>query len=92
MAVGVLRDLPGVPAELYDAIVREMNLDAEPADGLIFHVAGPAADGVWREYNVWEAWDAFYADRIIPAVAKVLGKDAVWNGLPPPRVTVHGGS
>jgi hypothetical protein len=88
MAVGVLRDLPGIPAELYDAVVREMDLDAEPAAGLIFHTAGPAADGTWREYNVWEsreAWDTFYAERILPAVIKVLGKEVVMNGPRPPE-------
>lgn len=88
MAVGVLRDLPGVPAELYDAVVRQMDLDAEPAAGLVFHTAGPAGDGIWREFNVWEsreAWETFHRERIIPAVIEVLGEEVVMNGSQPPE-------
>jgi hypothetical protein len=88
MAVGVLRTYPGLPAEVYDALLREMDLDAGPASGLIFHVAGPAADGSWREFDVWEsraARDIVNTDRDVPAPIKVLGEDAVLNGPPPPE-------
>ena len=88
MAVGVLRDFTGVSTELYDAIVQAMNFDTEPVAGLIFHVAGPGADGVWREFNVWEsreAFEEFQAERAVPALIAVLGEEALRNGPPPPE-------
>ena len=75
MAVAIINtDFPeGVGAEMYDAVDREMDIDANPPDGLIFHWAGEV-DGKWTISDVWEsreAYDAFAAERLTPAIEKV---------------------
>ncbi len=85
MAVAFVRDIPGVAAEVYDAIVAQMSLDHEPPAGLIVHAAGSFGNDNWREFEIWEsreAWETFYRDRIVPAAVRVLGQ-SVLDGLPP---------
>jgi hypothetical protein len=78
MAVALVRDIPGVTPEGYDAVVTEIGLDQEPAAGLIIHTAG-MFNGVWREINIWESregWDTFNRERIWPAVQRAMGDQA----------------
>ena len=53
MAIGILVDVPGATQEQYDKTMIELNLDAQPAQGLISHLAGPSATG-WRVVDVWQ--------------------------------------
>ena len=85
MAIAMVRDLPNATSQIYDAVVREMGLDEEPAAGLIIHTAGEY-NGIWREVDVWEsreAFETFLRDRIMPAVVKVVGEEAL--NTPPPE-------
>ena len=83
MAVAIINtDFPeGVGADMYDAVDREMDIDANPPEGLIFHWAGEV-DGKWTISDVWEsreAYDTFAAERLTPAietVAAAAGMDA----------------
>jgi hypothetical protein len=54
----------------YDAINERLDLDNNPADGLIVHTAGWDEDaGVFRIFDVWESRDqaeAFVRDRLQP--------------------------
>lgn len=75
MAVAIINtDFPeGFGADLYDAVNGEMGIEADPPPGLIFHWAGEL-DGKFTITDVWEsreAYDAFNAERLTPAIAKV---------------------
>ena len=72
MAVAVLVELPGVTAEMYDAVIKEMGLETRPPEGASFHVSGPSEDG-WRVVDVWESretFEAFARDQISPMLQK----------------------
>ena len=73
MAVAMLMEWPGVSHEQYVAVMKELNLDANPPKGALFHVAGPMQGGL-RVVDVWESAEAFQTfseQRIMPAVKKV---------------------
>jgi hypothetical protein len=75
MAVAIINtDFPeGIGADLYDAVNREMDIENSPPPGLIFHWAGEV-EGKWTITDVWEsreAYDAFNAERLTPAIGKV---------------------
>jgi hypothetical protein len=75
MAVAIINtDFPeGVGADMYDAVDREMDIDGNPPEGLIFHWAGDV-DGRWTITDVWEsreAYDRFAAERLTPAIETV---------------------
>ena len=85
MRIAVVRDIPGVTQDRYDAVRREAGVEQSPPAGLILHAAGPSADG-WRVVEVWEsqeAYEAFDRDRLRPAVVRVAGENA-----PLPRTQV----
>jgi hypothetical protein len=70
MAIGLRIKFAGGTQEQYEAIHGEMDIDANPPEGLIFHMAGPIEDG-WGIIDAWESrgqFDAFQADRLMPAV------------------------
>jgi len=84
MAIGLTIKFAGGTPEQYEAMHAEMDVDANPPDGLLFHMAGPIDDG-WGIIDSWESrgqFDAFQADRIMPAMEK-LGD----QGMPgPPNI------
>ena len=45
MAVGVLSEVPGLTAEMYDAVTAKANVESDPPMGLIVHTAGPMEGG-----------------------------------------------
>jgi hypothetical protein len=82
MVVALLEENPAMTAELYDRVRERLDLEREPAAGLLFHAAGPAG-GSWIAYDVWEtpeAWDRFRDDRLMPVVQQVFAA----AGLAPP--------
>ena len=73
MAVGVLNETPGVPAEMYDRVQATMDLEANPPEGLILHTAG-FAGGSLIVFDVWEsreAFERFAGERLLPAIHEV---------------------
>ena len=49
-------------AELYDRVRQMLDLENNPAAGLIVHAAGPGV-GAWIAYDVWESRDAWADSR-----------------------------
>ena len=83
MAIAVVTDTPGGLQERYDAVTAHLNLEREPAAGLILHAAGPI-EGGWRVIDVWESeQDAhrFVQDRLRPALEQAGVAD-------PPQITI----
>ena len=68
MAILVIDQAPGVTAEKFEEMVRQIGSDTLPA-GQIARLAGPV-EGGWRVISVWEsqeALEAFRRDRLTPA-------------------------
>jgi hypothetical protein len=81
MAIGLRIKFTGGTQEQYDALHAEMDVDANPPDGLLFHMGGPIEDG-WGIIDAWESrahFDSFQADRIMPAMEKLADQ-----GMPGP--------
>jgi hypothetical protein len=81
MAVGIRLKFAGGTQEQYDAVHGEMNIDADPPAGLIFHSAGPIDEG-WGVIDFWEsreAFDQFIQGRLGPTMES-LGD----RGMPGP--------
>lgn len=81
MAVGLRIKFAGGTQEQYEAVNAQMNAEAEPPDGLIFHAAGPIEDG-WGIIDFWESrgqFDSFLAGRLAEAI-EALGD----RGMPGP--------
>jgi hypothetical protein len=87
MPLMILKDFPGLTAEMYDAFVIELGLDDEPAAGLIVHITGDH-NGTWREVNVWEsgdAYEAFMRDRVGPIIERWASQGAELPPMPEPQ-------
>src|SRR5205823_5605813 len=83
MAWASVQDNEGLTLDIYDRVTAELGDD--PPAGLIVHTAGTHGNGV-RIIDVWEsedAWTRFRDERLGPAVAKVVGPDAMAQGPPP---------
>jgi hypothetical protein len=54
--------------------MRELNLDASPPAGGLFHLAGPVPGG-WRVVDVWESEEAFrhFSEQRIKAAVQKVG-------------------
>lgn len=73
MAVGLRVKFEGGTQEQYEAVNAQMNVEADPPSGLIFHAAGPIEDG-WGVLDFWEsrdAFDRFLESRIGPAIQEL---------------------
>lgn len=73
MAIGLSIRFSGGTAEQYDAVNAQMGVEDDRPDGLIFHAAGPIADG-WGVLDFWESrehFDRFFESRIGPAIAEL---------------------
>ncbi len=71
MAVGLRIKFAGGTQEQYEAVNAQMNAEAEPPDGLIFHAAGPIEDG-WGIIDFWESradFDSHLESDIQPGIA-----------------------
>ena len=71
----------------YDAVVVELGLDNEPAEGLIVHTAGFDHDrGVFRIVDVWETREAgqrFMDERLMPIVERLAAEAGEGEFSPP---------
>jgi hypothetical protein len=82
MAIAVMSDAPGVTAEQFEGMQRQLNIAGDPPRGGTLQLAGSVA-GVWRVITVWEsqeAWDAFRTSRLEPAFQQL--------GMPMPQFQV----
>lgn len=73
MAIGLRLRFEGGTQEQYEAVHQGMDVDANPPEGLIFHMAGPT-DAGWGVIDVWEsreAFDTFLADRLGPKIQEL---------------------
>ncbi len=89
MAVAIrATDFPGdAGTSMYDGVSAAMDLEGNPAPGLLFHWAGDV-DGKWTVTGVWESrehYDRFREERLFPAVKKVSGMDP--SAGPQPTIT-----
>jgi hypothetical protein len=69
----------------YEQVTQALNVDADPPSGLIVHAAGEV-DGKWRSVDVWESeadYNRFREERLMPAVIRAMGEEAVAAGPPP---------
>src|SRR5262249_55705074 len=69
MAVAMMMEWPGVTRETYEAVMKELQLDANPPDGLLFHVA-VFVEGGMRVVDLWQSAEAFQTaaeQRLMPA-------------------------
>jgi hypothetical protein len=85
MAWAYVQTTEGMDLDAYDAVGAEVGTDDLPA-GAILHAAG-MYDGKLRVIEVWEseaAYRRFRDERLVPAIEKVAGADAVSSDWPPP--------
>jgi hypothetical protein len=70
MAIAMFMEWPGVTQQQYEAVLEELDLDRNPADGALLHVASITPEGL-RVVDLWEsaeAFDEFSQERMMPAV------------------------
>jgi hypothetical protein len=71
----------------YDAVVVELGLDNEPAEGLVVHTAGFDHDrGVFRIVDVWETREAgqrFMDERLMPIIERLAAQAGEGEFSPP---------
>ncbi len=73
MAIGLRLKFADGTQEQYEAVHGHMNVESDPPEGLMFHMAGPIEDG-WGVIDCWESrehFDSFYRNRLGPAVAEL---------------------
>jgi len=84
VAVGVLRELPGVNEKQYQQVSKKL-FGQHPAkpdrapDGMLLHSAGPHRGG-WYVYDIWETADQFRRfdqEKLAPAVQEIAGDGLV---------------
>jgi hypothetical protein len=74
MAVGVLQEFEGT-TDQYDAVNAKLDMENNPAPGMIVHTASDIGGGKMRVYDVWESADAFEKfaeERLGPAIAEAV--------------------
>jgi len=57
MSVGLIFNASGVTQAQYDQVQKELHPDHKAPAGMLFHAAGPGANG-WRVVEVWESQEA----------------------------------
>ena len=70
MATAMYLEWPGVTPEQYNKVMQLLDLDARPASGSTFHVAGFTNDSL-RVLDIWDsqqAFETFQKDRLMAAV------------------------
>jgi hypothetical protein len=76
MSVLISQEIPA-PRQFVEAVSALLDAANDPPSGLIIHLATETAAGGVRIVDLWESEDAFRkfrADRLDPAVAKVMAE------------------
>ena len=90
MAIGVLSEIRGLTAEMYDTVNEKANVESDPPAGLIVHTAGPM-DGGFRIFDVWETQEdheRFETARLGPAIAE-MSKEFEGAPTDPPNRSLY---
>ena len=80
----------GMTEAIYRQVNDRVNPSGTPPAGLLFHCAGPSPAGGWRIVDVWdrrETFDRFLESQVLPALAAVIGEEAMAQGAPPEVVS-----
>jgi len=84
MAIGQFMKFSGTSIDKYDAVRKELGWDGDKGkpEGILAHAAGVLDDGfcVIEWWTSKDAWDKFFAERLMPAFQKV-------GDVPQPQVT-----
>lgn len=84
---GFFYDAPG-NERIYQQVKDEI---AEPnPDGLVLHMVSELGTGGLRHFNVWESreqWERFQAERVGPALGRVLARMGIAEPPAPPTIT-----
>jgi quinol monooxygenase YgiN len=80
MATGMLIEFNEMDEKRYERVNELLALYQNPPKGLLFHSAGPIANG-WRVFDIWEskeAFDQFLKERLQTALqqAGITGRPA----------------
>ena len=78
---GLIFEVPGGTQQQYDNAMIELNLDANPPNGMVSHAAGPTPTG-FRVVDVWQSeadFNHFFETR--------LGRAIQNAGIPQPQIT-----
>jgi hypothetical protein len=70
MPTAMIMKWEGVTPEQYDAVLEHLDLDGNPGDGGLFHIAGFANGGL-RVVDVWDSqgdFERFQQERLMAAV------------------------
>jgi hypothetical protein len=73
MALAMFMNWPGITSDQYDAVMKRLELDANPAAGHVLHTAELAEDGL-RVFDVWQTEQAFHGfleQRLMPIVEEL---------------------
>jgi hypothetical protein len=84
--IAVKQDFSGFNADEYDKVNEIVNPPGNPPEGLVFHSAGPTADGGWRIVDVWDSrdsFDSFIESTVMPAMGEVIGQEEAERRGPP---------
>jgi hypothetical protein len=80
MAIGLRLKFADGTQEQYEAVHAQIDVDANPPEGLIFHSAGPI-EGGWGIIDFWESrghFDRFLESRLGPGIHE-LAERAMQN-------------
>jgi hypothetical protein len=72
MAIVIALRWDGKTATDYDAVMRELDFESDPARGAIVHLCCATDEGL-RICDVWESeeqWNRFLGERLQPAIAR----------------------
>jgi hypothetical protein len=87
LAIGIIMEFNGFTPENYDAVSEQIGWPTNWPDGLTFHVAGPAADGM-RLVEIWdsrEQHERWMEKTVQPGIQEAAAEAAA--AAPPPRFT-----
>src|SRR3954451_3648807 len=72
MSVVIITDAEGIGPGMYDAVNARLDVEHDPPEGQLAHIAGFVEEGHLRVVDVWEsqeAHDRFRDERLMPAIA-----------------------
>ena len=73
MSILLVFERAGITQAQYDQVRKEVSPDNKPPAGMLYHVAGPTANGGFRVIEVWDsqaAADKFFHDKLAQALPK----------------------
>lgn len=90
MAVGMLMQMPGMTADVYDSVMEHLDWENTPKpQGFVSHYAGPSSDG-WFVFDIWESqadFERFAQERLMSAVGAASGGEM--PDIQPQFIPIH---